>query len=89
VTLLKIEVFEHLLRINTAFEQVAQSLTALQKHPHFHPGELSRYLRLSKEHRASLNSYLAASIESAETEQAGRRFRKRLAEERNDEKGKS
>ncbi len=86
---MKLEVYEHLFRINMAFDQVAQSLSALQKHRRFHPGELSRFLRLSKEHRASLSSYLAAIIESAETDQAGRRFRRRLAEERNDEAGKT
>jgi hypothetical protein len=42
---------------------------------------------LSKESRASVNSYLAAAIESAETDQAGRFFRKRLAEERKEEAG--
>lgn len=84
---LQLEVFEHLLRINTAFDQVVRSLAALRKHRQFHPGELRRFLRASKEHRASLNSYLTAVIESAETAQAGRHFRKRLARERRDEQG--
>ena len=84
---MQLEVFEHLLRINTAFDQVARSLTALRKHRQFHPGELKRFLQASKEHRASLNSYLAAVIESGETDQAGRRFRRRLAQERRDEQG--
>ena len=83
--LLRLDVYEHLLRINAAFDQVVQSLVALRKHRPFHTGELARFRRHSNETRASLNSYLAAMIESAETEEAGRRFRERRAQERKDE----
>jgi uncharacterized membrane protein YgaE (UPF0421/DUF939 family) len=82
---LKLQIYEHLLNINAAFDQVCRSLVALRKHHHFHSGELSRFRRQSHETRASLNSYLTAIIESAETEEAGRRFRQRLAQERKDE----
>jgi len=84
---LKLDVFIHLLRINAGFEQVANSLEALQKHRQFHASELGRFLRLSKENRASLNSYLSAAIETAETHEAGRRFRRRRAQERREEEG--
>ena len=85
--LLKLDVYEHLLRINAAFDQVAHSLVALQKYRQFHAGEMARLRKHSKETRASLNSYLVATIESAETGEAGRRFRDRLAQEKSDERG--
>ncbi len=85
--LLKLDVFEHLLRINASFDQIVRSLIALQKHRQFHSGELARFRRLSKETRASWNSYLASAIELAETDEAGRRFRERLAQEKKDELG--
>jgi len=52
----------------------------------FHGGELARFRRHSKETRASLNSYLVATVELAETAEAGRRFHDRLAQEKNDER---
>jgi predicted CopG family antitoxin len=82
---LKLDVYEHLLRINAAFDQVIRSLVALQKHRQFHRDELARFRRHSKETRASLNSYLVATVEWAETAEAGRRFHDRLAQEKNDE----
>jgi hypothetical protein len=84
--LLKLDVYEHLLLINAGFEQVLDSLVALQKHRQFHAAELARFRSYSKETRASLNSYLVATIELAETAEAGRRFRDRLAQEKNDER---
>jgi hypothetical protein len=84
---LKVEIYEHLLLINTAYDQVLQSLAALQKHRPFHAAEVARFRRSSKEARASLNSYLTAVIESAETAQAGRLFGRRVAQEHVDELG--
>jgi hypothetical protein len=83
----KLEVFEHLLRMNAGFDQAIQSLTALQKHSGFHEDMLARFTALSKETRAEANSYLASVIETSETKQAGRRFRKRKAQEGVDEQG--
>jgi hypothetical protein len=83
----KLEVFEHLLRMNAGFDQAIRSLAALGKHSAFHRGTLARFTALSKETRAEANSYLASVIETSETKQAGRRFRKRKAQERVDEQG--
>jgi len=84
---LKLKVYEHLLHINKAFDQVIRSIGALGKYRQFHAGELARLRRHSKETRASLNAYLTAIIESEETDEAGRRFGTRLAQERKDELG--
>jgi hypothetical protein len=85
---LKVNVYEHLLKINSAFDQVARSLVALQKHRQFGVGELNRFRQQSNETRASVNSYLASIIESAETDEAGRRFHRRIAQEKHDEEGR-
>ena len=84
---LKLEIYHQLLSINAACEQVIGSLAALQKHGVFHGSELARFSNLWKETRAATNSYIVGMIEIAETEEAGRRFRKRLAQERSDEQG--
>jgi len=83
----KLEVFEHLLRMNAGFDQAIRSLRALRKHSGFHRGMLARFTALSKETRSEVNSYLASVIETSETKQAGGRFRKRKAQERADEQG--
>jgi hypothetical protein len=83
----KVDVYQHLPLINSAFDQVVQSLVALRKHRQFHGAELNRFRRQSDETRASVNSYLTAIIESAETDEAGRRFRRRIAQEKRDEEG--
>jgi hypothetical protein len=85
---LKLDVYEHLLNINAAFDQVARSIAALRKHRQFHAGELNRFRQQSHETRASVNSYLTSIIESAETDEAGRRFRRRIAQEKHDEEGR-
>ncbi len=82
---MRLEVFEHLLRMNAGFDQAIQSLTALRKHSGFHGGMLARFTALSKETRAEANSYLASVIETSATKEAGGRFRKRKAQERLDE----
>jgi len=83
----KLDVYEHLLRINRGFNLVIKGLAALRKHGAFHRGELARFRALSRETRAATNSFLAGAIESSETNEAGRRFRKRRAQERSDEQG--
>ena len=84
---MKLDVYENLRRINRGFELVIDGLTALRKHGAFHRGTLARFSALSKETRAATNSYLTSVIESAETDEAGRRFRERQAQERADEQG--
>ena len=82
---MKLEIFEHLLRMNLGFDQAIRSLRALRKHGGFHGGVLARFTALSKETRAQANSYLASVIETSETKEAGGGFRKRKAQERADE----
>jgi hypothetical protein len=84
---LKLDIYQHLLRLNAGHDQVMRSLAALRKHGIFESGELARFSALSKEARAATNSYLLAAMEIAETNEAGRRFGKRLAKERSDEPG--
>jgi len=82
---LKLDIYQHLLRINAGYDQVIRSLAALRKYDVFHAGELARFSALSKESRAATNSYLVGTLETAETTEAGRRFSKRLAQQRLDE----
>jgi hypothetical protein len=49
----KLEVYEHLLRINAGFDQAIRSLAALGKDSAFHRGTLARFAALSKEARAA------------------------------------
>jgi hypothetical protein len=79
---MNLKVYEHLVRMNAGFDQAIRSLRALRKHSGFHGGMLARFTALSKETRAEANSYLASVIETSEKKQAGRRFRKRKAQER-------
>src|SRR4051812_9580730 len=83
----KIDIYQHLLSINAGYDQVIRSLAALRKYGVFHAGELARFSALSKESRAATNSYLVGAMEIAETNEAGRRFSKRLAQQRSDEEG--
>jgi hypothetical protein len=84
---LKVDVYEHLFRINLAFDQVRRSLAALHSVRQFQAPELARFRRLCQETRASLNSYLTNVISPAETNEAGRRYGERLRQERKDEEG--
>ena len=86
---MKLNICQHLLRINAGYDQVIRSLAALRKHAAFHRGELDRFSALSKETKSATNSYLLSAMETAETEKAGQRFCQRLAKERLDETGKS
>ena len=84
---MKLEIYRHLLEFNAGYDQAIRSLAALRKHRAFQSGELARFSALSKEARAATNSFLVAAIETVETNEAGRRFSKRLAQERSDELG--
>jgi hypothetical protein len=84
---LKLDIYRHLLEFNAGYDQVIRSLAALRKHRAFQADELDRFSALSKEARAATNSYLVTAIETVETHEAGRRFSKRLAQERSDEQG--
>src|SRR2546425_10729310 len=84
---MKLDVYENLRRINRGFELVIEGLAALRKHGVFHRDTLARFAALSKENRSATNSSLTSVIESAETDEAGRRFRERKAPERASEDG--
>jgi len=84
---LKLDVYFHLWMINLSFDRVVQSLDRLRRQPGFRRREVDRFRNLSEEARAATNSYIASVVEVAETDQAGRRYRKRLAQERKDEQG--
>ena len=84
---MKLDVYENLLQINAGFDQAIRSIAALRKHRVFQRGALARFAALSKETRAAATSYILSVIEANETNEAGRRFRERKAQERADEQG--
>ena len=84
---MKLDIYQHLLSINAGYERVIRSLAALRKYGVFHAGELARFSALSKETRAATNSFLVGAMEMTETTEAGRRFSKRLAQQRSDDRG--
>ena len=86
---MKLDVYENLLQINAGFDQAIRNIAALRKHGAFHRGALARFAALSKETRAAATSYIVSVIEASETDEAGRRFRERKAQERADEKGEN
>jgi len=82
---MKLDVYEHLLRLNAGCDQAIGSLTALRKHGAFKANALARFAALLKENRAAATSYIVNVIETAETDEAGRRFGQRKVQERADE----
>jgi len=81
----RLNTYEHLLSINTGFDLIRNALRALGRGTLFDRKELVRFESWSEETRSSINSYLTGVIESAETDAAGRLYRRRLARERKDE----
>ena len=82
---MKLPVYKHLFDINAGFDQVIRALADLRKREAFHRREIDHYIALSKEARASTNSYLIGGLERAETREAGRRFGKRWEREQREE----
>lgn len=82
---MELAIYKHLLEINAGFDQVLRGLAAISKDDTFLARELDRYSALAKETRAATNSYLTGVIESAESEEAGRRFGKRREREQRGE----
>jgi hypothetical protein len=78
-------IYEHLLAVNAGFEQVRRALSATAQTEGFERGEIARFNALAEETRAAIASYLTSVIELAETEQAGRLFKRRIARQRADE----
>jgi predicted nucleic acid-binding Zn-ribbon protein len=83
----RLRIYEHLLQLNTGFQQVRNALVALSKEQQFDRSELRRFEESSEEARASINSYLANIIEGTETAAAGRLSSRRLKRERKEEAG--
>ena len=81
----RLNTYEQLLSINTGFELVRKALGALSRGNMFDRKELARFEAWSEETRSSINSYLLGVVEAAETDLAGRLYRRRLARERNDD----
>jgi hypothetical protein len=75
-------VYQQLFRMNRGFDAVLRALSVLRDHDGFHASELRRFRNLTREARASMNSYLTAVLESQETDEAGRLFRKRIRREK-------
>jgi len=83
---MKLDVYERLLAVNAGFDQAIRAIGALRKHPEFRPDEIARFIALSRETRAAVNSYLLGVLEGAETAEAGHRFEKRWEQQHRDER---
>lgn len=82
---MKLAAYKHLLDINAGFDQIISGLAALRKLESFRGRELDHCTALAKEARAVTNSYLTGILERAETDEAGRRYGKRLDREQLEE----
>jgi hypothetical protein len=78
-------VYEQLWELHAGFEQVRRALRGLGQRRTFHASEIERLGAWLEEARAATASYLAGAIEEAETNEAGRLFRLRVARERKEE----
>jgi hypothetical protein len=80
-------VYRHLFDLNAGYDQVVRALAGLGESGLFGRRELRRFTALSEEARAATTSFLVSAMEAAETDEAGRLFRIRLARERREEAG--
>src|SRR5712671_6813504 len=80
-----LEVYENLWQLHAGFEQVRRALRNLAQNRSFHAGEVERLTAWLEEARAATASYLTGAIEEAETNEAGRLFKNRIAQERKEE----
>ena len=80
-----LEVYENLWQFDAGFEQVRCALRSLAQNRTFRAGEVERLGAWLEEARAATASYLAGAIEEAETNEAGRLFRRRRAQEQAEE----
>jgi hypothetical protein len=81
-----VRIYEHLAALNTGFDQVRRSLAALARYRAFDRAAIIQFSERAEEVRASMNSYLTGVIGIAETAEAGRRFGKRKAREKTEER---
>jgi hypothetical protein len=80
-----LDVYQQLWELHSGFEQVRRALRGLGQHPAFQAREVERLSTWLEEARAATASYLTGAIEEAETAEAGRLFRNRIARERTEE----
>ena len=80
-----LEVYENLWQLHSGFEQVRRALGSLAQNRIFQADEVERLGAWLEEARAATASYLTSAIEEAETNEAGRLFRRRRARERREE----
>ena len=82
---MKLTVYEHVLSINAGFEQVQRGFRALRRSPAFEKSAIEGFGQQAEENRAAAMSYIAEVIQTEETDEAGRRFGKRVARERKEQ----
>jgi len=80
-----LEVYQQLWELHAGFEQVRRALRSLGQQPTFRTREIERLGAWLEEARAATASYLAGAMEEAETREAGRLFKNRIARERKEE----
>jgi len=80
-----LDVYQQLWELHAGFEQVRRALRALGQQPTFQIREVERLGGWLEEARAATASYLTGAIEEAETNEAGRLFKNRIARERKEE----
>jgi len=81
---MKLPVYAHVLALNVGFEQVRRGFRALGRSAGFERSAIERFSEQAEENRAAAMSYIAERIQKEETDEAGRRFRKRVARERDE-----
>ena len=77
--------YQQLWELHAGFEQVRRALRSLSHQPTFRTREVERLGVWLEEARAATASYLTGAMEEAETAEAGRLFRNRIARERKQE----
>jgi hypothetical protein len=80
-----LDVYQQLWELHSGFEQVRRALRGLGRQPTFQAREVDRLSTLLDEARAATASYLTGAVEEAETNEAGRLFKNRIARERKEE----
>jgi hypothetical protein len=80
-----LDVYQQLWELHAGFEQVRRALGSLGEQPTFRTREVERLGAWLEEARAATASYLTGAIEEAETNEAGRLFKHRIARERKEE----
>jgi len=80
-----LELYQQLWELHAGFEQVHRALRSLAQQRVFQAREIERLRSWLEEARAATASYLTGAIEQAETAEAGRLFKNRIARERKED----